>query len=325
MKSEGKSIRARAMLFATLNLQLATAATVVGDLKDISIQALDTKIMFAPTNEVLVTPSGLSAGPPKVTESVNGAFSIVLEAGDYTVSLPLIPWRHGFQISVMDTNGIVNITNLLSGPQTYTYTNNLNYTVKATSNDFGPDFLDNKLRVTGGLTKTLATNAGVITVVLSGGSAPVHVNTSQVTVWSTNGESTLLDGAVTLGAGALAAGKVIRIDGYGWFDDPSSGGPSLTLNVKLGSTVVATQTRTGGGATWHLSGAVTVRSAGMSGTVVGAVGLAHDNSGMELWGYPTQTATVNTTGSLGLGITGSIQDVTGAERMVCEELVVIVE
>ena len=40
---------------------------------------------------MLVTPSGLSAGPPKVIESANGQFSIVLEAGDYTVSLPLIP------------------------------------------------------------------------------------------------------------------------------------------------------------------------------------------------------------------------------------------
>src|SRR6476661_8168803 len=136
-------------LLATFNLQLATAATVIGDLKDISIQTLDTKVMFAPTNEVLVTSSGLSAGPPKVIESVNGQFSMVLEAGDYTVTLPLIPWRRAFQISVMDTNGTVNITNLLSAPQTYTYTNNLNYTVKATSNDLGPDFLDTKLTVSG--------------------------------------------------------------------------------------------------------------------------------------------------------------------------------
>jgi hypothetical protein len=313
------------LLLATLNLQLATAATVVGDLKDISIQALDTKIMFAPTNIVLVTRSGLSAGPPKVTESVNGQFSIVLEAGDYSASLPLIPWRQAFQISVMDTNGTVNITNLLSAPQTYTYTNNLSYTVKATSNDLAPDFLDKKLDVTGGLVKSLMTNTGVITVVLSGGSAPAHVNASQVTAWSTNGESTLLDGSVTFGAGTLAAGKVIRIEGYGWFDDPSSGGPSITLKLKLGSTVVAMQTRGAGAASWHLSGAVTVRSAGTTGVVAGTVGLAHDNAGMDLWGYPPQTTAVNTTGSLGLGITASIQDFTGTERMVCEQLVITVE
>src|SRR5439155_11024171 len=84
------------LLLATFNLQLATAATVTGTLQDISLQGLDTKLIFAPTNEVMVGGTGLSAGPPKVIESVNGAFSIVLEAGDYTVSLPLISWRRPF-------------------------------------------------------------------------------------------------------------------------------------------------------------------------------------------------------------------------------------
>jgi len=35
----------------------------------------------------------------------------------------------------------VNITNLLASPQTYTYTNNLNYSIKATPTDTGPDVL----------------------------------------------------------------------------------------------------------------------------------------------------------------------------------------
>src|ERR1051326_2741300 len=177
-KCKTKRVAVVVALLAMFTLQHATGATIVGDLKDISIQALDTKIMFAPTNEVLVTPSGLSAGPPKVIESVNGQFSIVLEAGDYTASLPLIPWRRAFQISVMDTNGTVNITNVLSALQTYTYTNNLNYAVKATSNDLGADFLDKKLDVAGGLTKSLVTNSGVITVVLSGGGGRSEEHTS---------------------------------------------------------------------------------------------------------------------------------------------------
>jgi len=74
---------------------------------------------------VLVTGNGLSAGPPKVVDSVNGQFSIVLEAGDYSVSLPLIPWRQPFGISVMDTNATLNITNVMNVAVTYTYTNNL--------------------------------------------------------------------------------------------------------------------------------------------------------------------------------------------------------
>src|SRR5436190_22649908 len=114
------------LLFSILYLLssiLAFGTTVFGDLKDISIQGLNTKLMFAPTNEVLLVPSGLSAGPPKIIATVNGAFSVILEPGDYTVSLPLITWRHPFCISVFDSASPVNITNLLCVPRTYIYTN----------------------------------------------------------------------------------------------------------------------------------------------------------------------------------------------------------
>ena len=48
-------------LLSTINLQPSTAATITGHLSDISIQDLNTKIMFAPTNEVLLVGSGLNA------------------------------------------------------------------------------------------------------------------------------------------------------------------------------------------------------------------------------------------------------------------------
>jgi hypothetical protein len=83
-----------------LGLSTAGAATVTGHLSDISIQDLNTKMMFAPTNEVLLVGSGLSAGPPRIIDTANGAFSVALDAGDYTVSLPLVTWRHPFCISV---------------------------------------------------------------------------------------------------------------------------------------------------------------------------------------------------------------------------------
>jgi hypothetical protein len=106
-------VRAALLLeLATFNLQLATAATVIGNLQDISQQSLDTRISFAPTNQVMVTGGGLSVGPPRILQSTNGSFSIVLDAGDYTVSLPLLGWRKPFTISVPNTNGIVNVTNL---------------------------------------------------------------------------------------------------------------------------------------------------------------------------------------------------------------------
>ena len=101
----------------------AGATTVFGNLNDITDQGLNTKLMFAPTNEVMVAPSGLNAGPPKIITTLNGAFSLPLEPGDYTVSLPLITWRHPFQISVFDSASPVNITNLLTAPRTYIYTN----------------------------------------------------------------------------------------------------------------------------------------------------------------------------------------------------------
>jgi len=110
-------------LFLLLAALPSPAATVTGTLNDISIQALNTKLTFAPTNEVLLTGTGLSAGPPRTINTTNGEFGLVLEAGDYTVSLPLIPWRRPFAISVFATNGSVNITNLLAPPHTYTYTN----------------------------------------------------------------------------------------------------------------------------------------------------------------------------------------------------------
>jgi hypothetical protein len=112
-------------IFYLLSSIFCFSATVTGTLQDISIQALHTKLMFAPTNNVLLTGTGLNAGPPKVIDTVNGAFSIILEAGDYAVSLPLIPGRTPFHISVFVANGTVNITNLLAPPHTYTYTNNL--------------------------------------------------------------------------------------------------------------------------------------------------------------------------------------------------------
>src|ERR1051326_2167300 len=144
----------------------APAATVTGTLQDISIQALDTKLIFTPTNDVLVTATGLSAGPPKILDTTGGQFSLMLEAGDYTVSLPLITWRRPFLISVPNSTATINITNVLAAPKTYTYTNNLNYTVKATPDDTSPDVLGAKLDAGESLVKTTNVTSGAATIVL---------------------------------------------------------------------------------------------------------------------------------------------------------------
>src|ERR1043166_5444881 len=143
------------------------AATITGNLTDISLGPLNTTLQINPTNIVLVNPLGLSAGPPATIATTNGSFSVVLDAGDYTICLPLVQWRNCFTISVPTGTNTYNITNLLVAPQTYTYTNNLNYTLKAMGADAVPDFLDGKLAVAGTLSKLYLTNAGAISLVLS--------------------------------------------------------------------------------------------------------------------------------------------------------------
>src|SRR5262249_15648371 len=139
MFSFSKRVFAFALGFWLLSLVLSPcysgAATVTGMLQDISLQALNTRITFAPPNDVLLTATGLNAWPPLTISTTNGQFSTVLESGDYPVSLPLVPWRLPFTISVFETNGVVNLTNLLAPPHTYTYTNNRSYAVKATESD----------------------------------------------------------------------------------------------------------------------------------------------------------------------------------------------
>jgi hypothetical protein len=126
----------------------ALPATIVGNLTDISLQPLDTRISFAPTNQVLVSSGGLNAGPPRILQTVNGAFSIVLDAGDYTVSLPLLGWRKPFIISVMNTNGTVNITNLpMSHPFPDTHSLHVNaVAVTAWSTNATTSLLDSPMK-----------------------------------------------------------------------------------------------------------------------------------------------------------------------------------
>jgi hypothetical protein len=258
---------------ATFNLQVATAATIIGNLNDISQQSLDTRISFAPTNQVLVTGNGLSVGPPRIIDSVNGAFSIVLEAGDYTVSMPLLGWRKPFVISVMNTNGTVNITNL---PITYPF----------------PDH------------------------------HPLHVNAAAVSAWSTNVGKSLLDATMTIPAGSLRSRNIFSIEAFGSFSDPGGNGPTVTFSLRLGGTTVATQTQVIQPGNWHLSALVTVRAAGAVGGVAGAMAIEPDNGTANIFPFGTQTAVVDTTAALNFDLVASIQDFTGTERVVCEQLFV---
>jgi hypothetical protein len=258
---------------ATCNLPFASAATIIGNLQDISQQSLDTRISFAPTNQVLVTGNGLSVGSPRIIDSVNGAFSIVLEAGDYTVSMPLLGWRKPFVISVMNTNGTVNITNL---PITYPF----------------PDH------------------------------HPLHVNAAAVSAWSTNVGTSLLDGAMTIPAGSLRSRNIFSVEAFGSFSDPGVNGPSVTFTLRLGGTTVVSRTQPIQPGNWHLNALVTVRAAGAVGGVVGAMAIEQDSGAGSIFPFGTQTAVVDTTAALNFDLIASVQDFTGGERVVCEQLFV---
>jgi hypothetical protein len=265
-------IRAALLLqLATFNLQLATAATIIGNLQDISQQSLDTRISFAPTNQVLVTGGGLSVGPPRIIQTTSGAFSIPLDAGDYTVSLPLLGWRKPFVISVPNTNGTVNITNL---PISYPF----------------PDH------------------------------HPLHVNVAAVDAWSTNSATSLLDGTLSIPGNTLHPREVINIEAFGSFDDPSASGPNVTFSLRLGGTTLVSQSKPIQSGNWHLSALVTVRSAGAVGVVAGAMAIEQDSGTVNIFPFTTQTAVVDTTLALNFDLLASIEDFTGAERVLCEQM-----
>jgi len=95
-------------------------ASVWGNLVDIQLGHLETKVTFYPTNLVLVTASGISAGPAITITATNGYFSNRFDCGDYVVSFPLVPWRKSFTITVPCNTNVYNITNLMTEVITYT-------------------------------------------------------------------------------------------------------------------------------------------------------------------------------------------------------------
>ena len=256
---------------------LARSATVTGNLTDISLAPVNTKLLFSPTNEVSLTSSGLNVGPPKIVDTTNGAFSVVLASGDYTVSLPLIASRRPFCISVVPTNVTINITNLLTGCP--------------------------------------ITNTGV----------PLHINTSQIVAWSTNGECSLIDTNITIPPGTLRTRSVLIVEAFGAFADPANGSPNVTFQLKLGATVLLSIAKPATTASWHLRAAVTFRSAGLFAIALGSLALTQDNLGLEPFFFGSQTATVDTTSPLTFGLTGKINDVAHTENIICEQLLLKLE
>jgi hypothetical protein len=147
----------------------------------------------------------------------------------------------------------------------------------------------------------------------------LHVNSSVVTAWSTNTATSLLDGIMNFPANTLHRGEAIIIEAFGSFVDPGGNGPTVTFTVRLGATTILTRTQPIQPGNWHLSGLVTVRSGGV---VAGAMTIEQDNGTGYTFPFATQTATVDTTAMLNFDFLASIQDFTGAERIICEQLLI---
>jgi hypothetical protein len=154
---------------------------------------------------------------------------------------------------------------------------------------------------------------------------PLHVNTARKTVLCTAGTATLLDSAATISGGSLAPGNTITIEAFGTFADPGGNVPHATLTLKLGSTTIATSDTDVPACGWHLRAAITVRSSGTTGTVVGSVAVIVDNPATIPFPITCPTATVNTTTSLAVDLLASIADVTAAESVICDQLTVHLE
>lgn len=125
---DGEDARAQVRLLLALALlsfcilHSSFSSLVTGNVVDVGLNSLTTTMKFTPTNSVLVTGGGLSAGPATNIVTTNGSFSVVLDAGDYWVSFPLVPWRKSFIVHVPagQTNNITNWVDAAIGPYTNT-------------------------------------------------------------------------------------------------------------------------------------------------------------------------------------------------------------
>lgn len=110
------------LLLMLLSLAFSQASTVTGNLKDTQGTALvGTNIVFAPLSTPQVeNPFLIPSTDKTVTSGAGGAFSIVLEQGDYKVTIGGRA-RDSFIISVPNDAASYNISTLVSSALTYIY------------------------------------------------------------------------------------------------------------------------------------------------------------------------------------------------------------
>ncbi len=139
--------------------------------------------------------------------------------------------------------------------------------------------------------------------------APLFAQTQTVTVGNSTGEATLVGtgvGSVTLPANLFFAGKSIRFRMTGVLS--STGGPTITIKVKFGTTTfMTTGAATSGNGTnnvFEINGSITCRTIGVTGTIFAQGYYTEHYAGGAVADMPnTAVTTIDTTGALAVNIT----------------------
>jgi hypothetical protein len=139
-------------------------------------------------------------------------------------------------------------------------------------------------------------------------SATLASQTATGTVANTVTETAMnstVTGSLTIPANQMIAGRSYRIKGMGYHS--STGNPTITIRVKLGSTTICTMTGTSGNSTndtFEVDNMFTVRTTGASGTIFsqGKYEEVH-GSGLRTGCDNTGTSTIDTTASQAVTVT----------------------
>ncbi len=135
----------------------------------------------------------------------------------------------------------------------------------------------------------------------------VFTQTASVTVANSGSELTLIGagvGSVTLPANFFTIGRVLKVRAWGVHG--ATGGPTIRIRVKLGSTTVldtgAVTSNNDTNVAFNIEGCVTCRTIGASGTVF-CQGKYEEISHAAFGMANTSTSTIDTTGTLAANIT----------------------
>jgi hypothetical protein len=148
---------------------------------------------------------------------------------------------------------------------------------------------------------------------------PFHANLAQVISSSTNGERSLIDTNITIPAGTLHTGSVLRFEAFGSFGDPANNCPNAAFALKLGATSLVSVARPATTANWHLSASITFRTAGPAAVAIGSIAATQSNLSLDPFFFASQTATVDTTVPLVVDLTARYVDIAHTESISCEQ------